>query len=238
MSCVVIATYNEAGTIERILDELRDYRVIVVDDSSPDGTGELVRKYDNATLISRPGKMGIASAYIRGFTEALKTDETNIIQMDAGGTHRPKDVGILDSAALLFSYDLVIGSRFVQRHRTPYRVDGWTFHGGRTLISLGAAFLMRRLGINVHDATSGFRCWNRTVLERMDFNIQSKGFAFQIELLYQAHKLGASIAEIPIPYRLTNSSFNPTMLKEALSIYWRLRRGHYLQHTQDSRWHL
>ena len=226
---VVIATYNEVETIGDILHSLSNVPVIVVDDSSPDGTGELVRAYGNATLITRPGKLGIASAYITGIQAALEVGADSVVQMDAGGTHRPGDARILDSAAQLYGADLVIGSRFYRRKRTPQAIDGWTFRGGRTLISLGAAFLMRRLGINVRDATSGFRCWSRRILERMDLNaVHAHGFAFQLEMLSLAYRAGAEIIEASIPYRLTNSTFNPGMLREALVTYLRLCHDHHL----------
>jgi len=210
---VVLATYNEADTITAVLEGLRDFSVIVVDDSSPDGTGEISRGYEHVEVLSRPSKLGIASAYLDGFRAALEKRASYIIQMDAGMTHKPTDVSRLLAQAEVTDSDLVIGSRFLSRG----------YKGYRTLISCGAAFLMRRLGVNVRDATSGFRCWRAGRLEKLDFSsVRARGFAFQLELLYQTWSGGGKITEAPIEYQLTNSSLNAKMLAEALGIYFRL----------------
>lgn len=220
MIAVVMATYNEAETIGALLDSLRAYQCIVVDDSSPDGTGDIVRTFAHATLLTRPCKLGIASAYLAGLRAALDTDAAHIVQMDAGGTHRPDDAQSLVSVARLGEADLVIGSRFV-------RSVEW--RGRRTAVSLGAAWLMRRLGVPVRDATSGFRCWRADFLRGLDLDaVRARGFAFQLELLYQAHRAGGRLLEMPIPYTLTNSTFGTGMLREALVIYGRLCRAHLL----------
>ena len=234
MDAVVIATYNEAPTTGRLLHGLRDFRVFVVDDSSPDGTGEIASGFEHVTVISRPAKLGIASAYLAGLGAALETDAPYIVQMDAGGTHDPYYAGALAGLAALTNADLVIGSRFMRRRRLGGDwLDGWTFHGGRTLLSLGAAFLMRRLGLDVRDATSGFRCWRASFLRGLDFGaVRAEGFAFQLELLYQARRAGAEIVELPVPYRLTNSTFNAGMVREALSIYGGLWRDHVLRRSE------
>jgi glycosyltransferase involved in cell wall biosynthesis len=219
MNAVVIATYNEAESIGALLAGLRDFHCIVVDDSSPDGTGAIVRTFAHATLLTRPAKLGIASAYVAGLRAALATEAEWIVQMDAGGTHRPEDAEQLVQVAELFNADLVIGSRFLAR--------GW--RGYRTAISLGAAWLMRRLGVPVHDATSGFRCWRADFLRGLDLDaVRARGFAFQLELLYQAHRAGGSIVEMPIPYTLTTSTFNGGMVREALGVWMRLARGTWL----------
>jgi glycosyltransferase involved in cell wall biosynthesis len=219
MNAVVIATYNEAESIGALLAGLRDFHCIVVDDSSPDGTGAIVRTFAHATLLTRPAKLGIASAYVAGLRAALATEAEWIVQMDAGGTHRPEDAEQLVQVAELFNADLVIGSRFLAR--------GW--RGYRTAISLGAAWLMRRLGVPVHDATSGFRCWHADFLRVLDLDaVRARGFAFQLELLYQAHRAGGSIVEMPIPYTLTTSTFNGGMVREALGVWMRLARGTWL----------
>lgn len=211
-AAVVIATYNEAETIGEILDILTPhYTCVVVDDSSPDGTADIARDYQNVIVIQRPGKMGIASAYIRGMQAALRLHTDYIVQMDAGGTHQPGQVASFIRYAREYNVDLVIGSRFL------YTVE---WRGYRTLISWCAALLMRLRGVNVADATSGFRCWRSSLLYGLDFDaIKAKGFAFQIETLMQAHNLGAQIDEMQIPYALTNSSFNWRMVREALRVY-------------------
>jgi|LAHQ01.1.fsa_nt_gb dolichol-phosphate mannosyltransferase len=216
----VIATYNEAETIGALLEGLRECRCIVVDDSSPDGTGAIVRTFAHATLLTRPAKLGIASAVLLGLRTALATETEWVVQMDAGGTHRPEDAKKMASVTRLLGADLVIGSRFTSR---------FDWHGRRTAISLGAAWLMRRLGLHVRDATSGFRCWRADFLRGLDLDaVRARGFAFQLELLYQAHQADGWIVEMPIPYTLTNSTFNGGMLREALITYGRLCRAHLL----------
>lgn len=213
---VVIATYNEAETIGQILANIV-YPVIVVDDSSPDGTASIARKL-GATVISRPKRDGIASAYCDGLMAALEMEPKYIIQMDAGLTHQPEDIKHLINMAMN-GYDLVIGSRFMNPVKNGYR----------SIISKIAASLMRRLGINVMDATNGFRCWEAKLLSWIIIDsFRAKGFAFQLEALYRAKNLGADVAEVPIEYKLTNSSFRPWMIFEALKIYaglWRQRNG-------------
>ena len=214
-NAVVIATYNEIATIGRLLEQLSEFHVFVVDDSSPDGTGEVAQAFDFVTLIRRPRKLEVASAYLVGLDLARTTDVPYVIQMDAGGTHEPRDIGALVNTAEQTGADLVIGSRFTR----------WVWLGRRTAISRGAALLMRLLGTHVRDATSGFRCWRTDFLRQLDFNaVRSRGFAFQLELLYQATALDGRIVEVPIPYRLTNSSFHSGMLWEALRIYGSLFR--------------
>lgn len=214
MCVVVIATYNEAQTIRQVLDGLRDYQVIVVDDSSPDGTGQIAREYDNVRVISRSGKLGIASAYMVGFRHALEHyDSSHIVQMDAGMTHDPADIPRLLAKAQESGARLVIGSRFLI---TP-RLKSY-----RTVISLAAGAMMRLLmGIPIYDATSGFRCWARSLLTQVlwDYEPKAKGFAFQLETLHRASCLTLGITEIPLKYRLTNSSFRLPMLLEALRTY-------------------
>jgi dolichol-phosphate mannosyltransferase len=207
---VVIATYNEYKTIGQILERL-PYPVIVVDDDSPDGTG-IIAQYSGAIVINRPRKSGIASAYYDGFMKALEMEPKYIVQMDAGLTHQPEDVKrLIDKAHE--GYELVIGSRFMR----PVK------HGYRSIISRIATTMMRYIGIKVTDATSGFRCWDAKellpwiILEPF----KAHGFAFQLETLFRASQLTADIAEVPIEYRLTNSSFRILMLFEALKLYIR-----------------
>ena len=210
---VVIATYNEAETIRQILGGLRDYQVVLVDDSSPDGTGNIAMEYENVRVISRSGKLGIRSAYVTGFKFALANYPSDlIVQMDAGMTHDPHDVGRL--VEQIDSADLVIGSRFVVAPHVK---------GIRTIISLVAAFLMSLLGVHVSDATSGFRCWRARLLSHILSNYppEADGFAFQLEMLYHAWQV-RRVVEVPIYYRLTNSSFNWRMLVEAMRVYMRL----------------
>lgn len=205
---VVIATLNEADNIGKLLAALSNYQVILVDAESADGTADIARRYDHVTVYSRPNH-GIAVAYEFGLREALFMGADRIVQMDAGGTHDPDDV------ARLLAWpdaDLVIGSRFLCPH---------SWYGYRTAISRTAAWLVRRRGVNVQDATSGFRVWRRDLVAlALSDPLRSRGFAFQLEMLLRAAALGAVIEEMPIEYRLTNSSFRWPMLAEALQIVW------------------
>ncbi len=212
MIVVAMATYNEADNIAQLLSGLKDYEVILVDSSSPDGTAAIARKFENVTVIEVPN-LGIATAYLQALGIAFTKECKFVIQMDAGLTHDPADIPRLVEACR--HKDLVIGAR---------RFLSWSYHSlVRSLVSLTAAWLMRRKGITVSDATSGFRCW-RTSKARPLFRmllkaITSAGFSFQFELLYYVYLAGFSIGEIPIEYRLTNSSFNWGMVWEAIKVY-------------------
>lgn len=210
---VVIATYNEASNIKQLLDGLKDYNVIIVDDCSPDGTGEIAETYPNVTVYRRAGKSGIASAYFEGLSWALRTTQSDYyIQMDAGLTHDPREISGMVKYASMFGADLVIGSRFILNDE---------FKGYRTIISKTAAFLMSYvLNKQITDCTSGYRCWKKELLEEMisKGKFKSKGFAFQLESLYRAKDSYA--LEYPIEYELTNSSFKFSMLWEALQIWF------------------
>lgn len=212
---VVIATYNEAETIGGILDALANLPVIVIDDCSPDGTAQIADRRINAEVIVRHNERGIASAYMCGLRRALLTGADYVVQMDAGGTHDPLDVPALVLAAQACHADLVIGSRFMNMPDV---------RSYRTGISLAAARLMRARGVAVDDATSGFRVWQRGALNWVvRNNCRSRGFAFNLELLWRVHVIGAAIREYPIAYQLTNSTFRPWMLWEALCAVGRMR---------------
>lgn len=177
--------------------------MIVVDDNSPDGTGRIARKM-GVTVITRPAKMGIASAYYDGFLAALDYQPSYIVQIDAGLTHNPRDIPRLLEKARE-GYSLVIGSRKFG-------------YGKRAMISRTAAMMMKLRGVNMPDVTSGFRCWRRSLLwaaTREPFKAQ--GFAFQLETLYRARK--AMMAAVPIEYKLTNSTFKASILVEALKVW-------------------
>lgn len=223
---IVIATYNEADNIRQVLDGLCDYPVIIVDNNSPDGTGDIAAGYENVTLIRGMGKMSLASAYLCGFKTALRRRPQYVVQMDAGLTHDPANVpylvtvaeGMLKSAGDL----LVTGSRFY--YPPP-------FLSIRTIISLTAVLVIRKLlNVPARDATCGFRCWPATllrpILESNDYRTQAHGHAFQIEMLYHAWQRRKAIVEVAIEYRLTNSSLKPIELVEALQTCWALWREH------------
>lgn len=202
---IVIATYNEKESIQKILDELMGYQIVIVDDNSPDGTGDIAKKYANVHVISRPKKLGLKSAYLEGFRYALKYKPEYVIQMDAGLTHNSTDtLRLLDASRAANS--IAIGSRFF-------------YVGSRTIISLLATGWMRILGVPVTDASSGFRCWPTDTLKYALENIvRAEGHAFQLEMLQYAWNKDRRIVEVPIAYILSNSSFRLLTLYESMKI--------------------
>jgi glycosyltransferase involved in cell wall biosynthesis len=210
---IALAVRNEAETLDSLLSQLTAYRVVLVDGASMDDTWEIVGDHPHVRGIRFQENRGIAAAYLKalGVAYALtEHDDDVIVQMDAGGTHDPND--IMRLVAQTAYADLAIGSRFLPGQ---YERQGY-----RTAISLAAAWLMRQRGINVHDATSGFRAWKAGLAGALDFDaVKAHNFAFQLELLHQAHRLDACIIEVPIAYRLTNSSFRWGMVAEAVRVY-------------------
>lgn len=214
-TAIIIATYNEAENIKELLDQLKNYDVYIVDDNSPDGTAKIASSYNNVSVMKRENKRGIASAYIDGFNWILSLNKgyKKIVQMDAGLTHDPNDIPQM----LIMSKDcdLLIGSRNIQKQKIK---------NYRTVISKFAVLLMSLIGIKYKDVTSGFRVWDIDLLKKIKFEvIESKGFAFQLELLHQVcnqHK--AIVKEYFISYKLTNSSFNKKILFEAFHIWMKL----------------
>jgi dolichol-phosphate mannosyltransferase len=201
---VVLPTYNEAENLARIvaavLERLPDSRrVLVVDDNSPDGTGEIADRLaagdDSVSVLHRERKEGLGPAYLAGFREALAAGAERIIEMDADFSHDPAYVPQLLRAAE--GADLVIGSRYVPG-------GGVTDWGPlRRFISRGgSAYARRALGIPVRDLTGGFKCFRREVLEAIDLDsITSKGYAFQVETTYRAIQAGFRVVEVPIVFR-------------------------------------
>jgi dolichol-phosphate mannosyltransferase len=227
---VIIPTYNEADNIAQLIPQILAYpscRVLVVDDGSPDGTGAVVDRiaYEEPRvgLLSRPGKLGLGSAYIAGFRRALAEGAQFIIEMDADFSHDPRYLPALISAALS-KYDLVLGSRYV-------RGGGTTDWGiSRKLISRGGnLYAGLILGLPIADATGGYRCYRRNVLEAIDLDaVRSNGYAFQIEMVYRARAIGARIGEVPIIFpdrRVGQSKMSRRIVVEALINVWKLRLG-------------
>jgi dolichol-phosphate mannosyltransferase len=225
---VVIPTYNEreniAELIRRIL-EMSRFRVLVVDDNSPDGTASIVAdmaaEEPRVGLLLRPEKRGLGSAYIAGFRRALAEGAAYICEMDADFSHNPAYLPQLLAAAET-RYDLAIGSRYVP--------GGGTTDWGivRQMISRGGNLYARAiLGLPVMDATGGFRCYRRRVLETINLDdIQSNGYAFQIELVYRTMRAGFRIGELPIIFpdrRVGCSKMSKRIVLEALINVWRLR---------------
>lgn len=228
-SLVIIPTYNERENISGIIDAVLavDPRlaVLVVDDSSPDGTAALVEAHselgERVHLLSRPGKMGLGSAYIAGFQWALARPEiAHIFEMDADFSHNPEDLARF--LAEIPDYDLVLGSRYLE----GVTVVNWPLR--RLALSLGANVYTRIVtGMPIKDATGGFKCFRREVLEAIPLErIRSDGYSFQIEMNYQAWQRGFRIQEIPIVFtdrRVGVSKMNRRIIWEAVWMVWRLR---------------
>ena len=203
-SLVIVPTFNEVANIPALAQRLfessgeHDLELLVVDDSSPDGTAGAVRalQEDNPKihLIERAKRMGLASAYVEGFRWALARDYAAVVEMDADLSHDPADVGRLLDA--LDAADLSIGSRYVDGGDVVNW--GWL---RRTLSKVGNIYARLWLGFDVTDATSGFRAFRAPALAEIDLSkIRSEGYAFQIEMVRRLHKAGGTIGEVPIRF--------------------------------------
>jgi len=199
---VIIPTYNEIENIRDIVGAVmalpENFHVLVVDDNSPDGTADAVRKMqerfqDRLHLLVRPEKNGLGRAYLAGFREAMKRGYDYIFEMDADFSHNPEDLPRL-LAALKEDADMVIGSRYI----SGVNVVNWPL--SRVLLSYFASMYVRLItGMNIKDTTAGFVGYRRNVLESIDLdNIHFSGYGFQIEMKYRAYKKGFRIREIPI----------------------------------------
>lgn len=200
---VIIPTYNEIENITDIIEKVMalpgNFEVLIVDDSSPDGTARAVKALQaNHTrrlhLISRKGKLGLGTAYITGFKHALANDYDFIFEMDADFSHNPSDLIRLYEACALHGNDMAIGSRYI----TGVNVVNWPM--GRVLMSFFASKYVQFItGLPIKDTTAGFKCYHRKVLEAIQLdNIKFIGYAFQIEMKFTAWKLGFKIVEVPI----------------------------------------
>lgn len=200
---VIIPTYNEIESIERIVRAVfaltTTFDILIVDDNSPDGTSnkihELQREFHNCLFLEvRKLKSGLGTAYIHGFKWALQHDYEYIFEMDADFSHNPADLVRLYDTCHDNFVDLVIGSRYVK----GVNVVNWPL--SRVLMSYFASVYVRIvMGFKVHDATSGFICYRREVLERIKLDrVRFVGYAFQIEMKYRAHVIGCNLKEIPI----------------------------------------
>ncbi len=176
------------------------YDILIIDDSSPDGTGDIIKKLQKERypkklhLLSREGKLGLATAYITGFKWAIENKYDLIFEMDADFSHNPKDLKKLYKACSKDNADLAIGSRY----KSGVNVVNWPM--GRVLMSYFASVYVRFItGMSICDTTAGFKCYRRTFLEAIDFEtIRFKGYAFQIEMKFVAWKMGFNIKEVPI----------------------------------------
>lgn len=225
---VVIPTFNEAENISRLIPEVlrHDSRleVLVVDDGSPDGTAALVREMQQSNprlhLLVRAGKMGLGTAYVEGFRYALRGGYSLVFEMDADFSHDPAEVPNFLRAAE--TADLVIGSRYLN----GVRVLNWPMR--RLLLSYFANLYTRlMIGLPIHDATGGFKCYRREVLAAINLDrIHSNGYAFQIEMSFKAWKKGFRLIEIPIVFldrRSGDSKMSRAIMYEAFYMLWKLR---------------
>ncbi len=202
---VIIPTFNEKENVERIIRKIfslpRQYDILIVDDGSPDNTAGIVKnliekEFDGRlNLIERSGKLGLGTAYICGFKWALEHGYNYIFEMDADFSHNPDDLIRLHEACLNGA-DMSIGSRY----KSGVNVVNWPV--GRVLISYFASAYVRFItGMKIKDATAGFKCYTRQVLESIDLDkLKFKGYAFQIEMKFIAWKMGFDIKEIPIVF--------------------------------------
>jgi dolichol-phosphate mannosyltransferase len=194
-SLVVIPTYNEAESIGTILDGLKDLDVdvLVIDDGSPDGTADIVRKH-NVEVVERQGKQGLGSAYRAGFSIAIERGYTYVIEMDADGSHQIGDLKTM--MEWIGSADLLIGSRWV----SDGSIENWSKF--REYLSKSAnRYANLLLSLGVKDTTSGFRIYTSALLKKMEIStIRSEGYCFQIEMTRRAIARGGSIAEVPITF--------------------------------------
>lgn len=199
---VLIPTYNERENVSAMVDKVFslpvEFDILVIDDGSPDGTADIVRERqkdypDRLHLLCREGKLGLGTAYLAGFRWGLERDYDYIIEMDCDFSHNPDDLPRL-VAAVEEGADVVVGSRYVQ----GVNVVNWPM--SRLLMSYCASIYVRTVtGMPVHDATAGFVCYSRRVLETMDLDkVEMKGYGFQIEMKYSAWKLGFKIREVSI----------------------------------------
>ena len=234
---IVIPTYNEAENLPTITGELlalgiQGLEILVVDDASPDGTGqiadELARRYaDTFHVIHRQGKLGLGTAYVQGFTWALAHGADFVVQMDADFSHSP--AYILKFLELIKNYDIVVGSRYVKGGKLDERWSLW-----RWFLSWWANSVWTRviLGVRVRDATAGFKCWRRSALEQIGLErIRSNGYVFQVEMCYVSERIGLRILEIPIYFedrRIGQSKMTvPVKFEAAVRVFeirWRHRR--------------
>lgn len=222
---LVLPTYNEAGNIEAFIDAVEavvpaTLRILVVDDNSPDGTGEIADRIAAAnarvSVLHRPMKEGLGPAYIAGFRQALAQGAALVLEMDSDFSHDPAYLPSLLEAAE--SADLVIGSRYV----AGGGVGDWSALR-RAISRGGSAYARLVLGVKVRDLTGGFKCFRGEVLEAIDLDsILSRGYAFQVEMTYRAIQRGFSVAEVPIVFRdrqAGTSKMNRAIVAEAI---WRV----------------
>lgn len=231
-SIIIIPTYNEEENVEKMIRKLmsfeKDFHVLFVDDSSPDRTGEIIKELqkefpERVHLETRKGKLGLGTAYIHGFKWCIDKGYDYIFEMDCDFSHDPDDLIRLYNACAVDGADVSIGSRYC----SGGKVKNWPIN--RVLISYFASIYVRMiLWIGIKDTTAGFKCYRRTVLEKINLDaITFKGYAFQICMKYGALRHGFKILEVPITFidRLYGTSKMSTgIFKEAFFGVWKMRR--------------
>lgn len=228
---VIIPTYNESDnilkTIELVFQFAPKVDVLVVDDNSPDKTGDLVKKLmktkKRVSLLAREKKEGLGTAYVAGFKWALKRDYDRILEMDADLSHDPAEIPNFLEASK--DADVVVGSRYLNGANVVH----WPIR--RLLLSYGANIYARIItGIPLNDTTSGFKCFNRKVLEAVDLDaVHSGGYSFQLEMNFRAWCKGFKVVEIPIIFvdrTLGRSKMNFSIMVEAAKVVWQLKYQH------------
>ena len=224
---VIVPTYNERDNLPILVDRLMatpHLKVLVVDDGSPDGTGAVADRLaanhpERVMVLHRAGSRGLGLSYIDGMRRALAVDATHICQMDADLSHDPADVPRLLEA--MAHADLAIGSRYVPGGR----IENWPLRR-RVLSAFANRYVRAITGLQINDSTSGFRCWRREALERMPIDrIKSDGYAFLVELAWEAAAAGCRVAEVPITFverRQGASKLSGRVVLESAILPWRL----------------
>jgi dolichol-phosphate mannosyltransferase len=220
---VVVPTYNESLNIEKIVSKILDCNpqvdILVVDDNSPDGTGQIADRLAAADsrvrVLHRTEKSGLGGAYLAGFAKGFEWGYDYLVEMDADGSHRPEDLPKLLARAALS--DLVIGSRWVRGGK----VVNWPLR--RQILSRGGNLYVRlALGTKVHDMTAGFRCFDAKFLQGLDLaTVNSKGYSFQIEMALRSLRAGGRVVEVPITFverELGESKMSGAIVKEAMTL--------------------
>lgn len=230
-SLVIVPTYNESDNIRIVIDRVMqldaDLSILIVDDGSPDGTAGVVREAMDAYpglvhLIEREGKLGLGTAYLRGFRFALEHDYEYICEMDADLSHDPDDLPQLIAPVKANKCDLAIGSRYVG----GVRVINWPL--SRLVLSYGAGVYTRAITrMPIRDVTAGFKCFHRRVLERLDLSrVHSNGYAFQVEMHYRTWREGFRVKEVPVVFTERTegqSKMSKAIVREAAWKVWELR---------------
>jgi len=227
---IVLPTYNEAENLPKITEalfglQLPELKLLVVDDGSPDGTGEIADQLSQhyagrITVMHRSGKLGLGTAYIQGFQQALNDGAEVIGQMDADFSHPPEK--LVEMLAMLEDYDVVIGSRYVAGGKLDENWPLWR----KGLSSFGNIYARTILRLKVRDTTAGFRIWRRATLQNMPLErVRSNGYAFQVEMTYIASRLGYQFGEVPIYFadrRWGTSKMSFRIQYEAAIRVWQL----------------